>query len=81
MDSTSPEKLRTTQFEYCKEIFQLELLRLKPKQLFPAIQECTNAQNFLNQFLMNPKFQMPITSNLNNKNNMLKSRYPSLEEV
>ena len=29
----SSEKLRTTQFEYCKEIFQFELLRLKPKRV------------------------------------------------
>ena len=29
----SSEKLRITQFEYCKEMFQLELLRLKPKRV------------------------------------------------
>ena len=31
--SYSSEKLRTTQFEICKEMFQLELLRLKPKRV------------------------------------------------
>jgi hypothetical protein len=31
--SYSSEKLRTTQFEYCKEMFQLELLKLKPKRV------------------------------------------------
>jgi hypothetical protein len=29
----SSSKMRTTQFKYCKEIFQLELLRLKPKRV------------------------------------------------
>ena len=29
----SSEKLRTTQIEYCKEMFQLELLSLKPKRV------------------------------------------------
>ena len=74
----SSEKLRTTQFEYCKEMFQLELLRLillivqiagivyitlenstmdfiKPRQSFPEIQECTNAQSLSNPYLMNSK--------------------------
>jgi hypothetical protein len=31
--SYSSEKLRTTQFEHCKEMFQLELLTLKPKRV------------------------------------------------
>jgi hypothetical protein len=31
--SYSSVKLRTTQFEHCKEMFQLELLRLKPKRI------------------------------------------------
>jgi hypothetical protein len=42
----SSEKLRTTQFEYCKEMFQLELLRLKPKRVL-FLTGMKYAQDFL----------------------------------
>jgi hypothetical protein len=42
----SSEKLRTTQFEYCKEIFQLELLRTKPKRVL-FLTGMKYAQDFL----------------------------------
>jgi hypothetical protein len=44
--SYSSEKLRITQFEYCKEMFQLELLTLKPKRVL-FLTGMKYVQNFL----------------------------------
>jgi hypothetical protein len=59
----SSEKLRTTQFEYCKVLFQLELLRLKPKRVL-FLTGMKYAQDFLDlTYRTVPKAQTVVSGN------------------